>query len=142
MQPTITPQRKMRKLLRSRGIAPTTQRIKIAMTMLEKPQHLSAEQVFETSNYESDVLVSKATVYNALGLFARCGLIRELRVDPDRIFYDSSTHPHHHYYNPHTQEIFDIEPGALEVQLPSQLPEGMEIDTVDIVVHLRQIENH
>jgi len=111
------------------------------MTILEKPQHLSADQVFEASNRESETPVSKATVYNALGLFARRGLIRELRVDPDRVFYDSSTHPHHHYYNAQTQEIFDIGPDELQVQLPSELPQGMEIDTVDIVVHLRQAEN-
>jgi Fur family iron response transcriptional regulator len=142
MQPAISPQRKVRKLLKSKGIAPTNQRVNIAMTILEKPQHLSAEQVFEASNARSDTPVSKATVYNALGLFARSGLIRELRVDPDRVFYDSSTHPHHHYYNSETQEIFDIDPGQLTVQLPQELPPGMEIDSVDIVVHLRQGKKH
>jgi len=141
MQPIISPDRKIRKLLKSKGIAPTAQRVNIAMTMLAKPQHLSAEQVFEASNAQSDSPVSKATVYNALGLFARRGLIRELRVDPDRVFYDSSTHPHHHYYIQQTQEIFDIDPDELGVQLPSELPQDMEIDAVDIVVHLRQKEN-
>jgi len=112
------------------------------MAMLEKPQHLSAEQVFEAVNMQPKAHVSKATVYNALGLFAKNGLIQELRVDPGRVFYDSSTHPHHHYYSPETHEIFDIDPDALEVKLPTQLPEGMEIESVELVVRLKPTKSH
>ncbi len=65
--------------------------------MLSKPQHLSADQVMALAN-ASGRQVSKATVYNTLGLFAEKGLIRELVVEPTRSFYDSSTHSHHHYF--------------------------------------------
>ena len=39
--------------------------------------------------------VSKATVYNTLNLFFEKKLIREVIVDPTKVFYDSSTSPHH-----------------------------------------------
>ena len=126
-------------LLRSRGISPTVQRIKIASTMLCKPQHLSAEQVLEMTNREGKK-VSKATVYNSLGLFARKGLIRELFVDPNRSFYDSSTHVHHHFYNPATQEICDIDDSQIQVSLPDQLPDGTEIEGIEVVVRLKPID--
>ncbi|MCP4996055.1 MAG: transcriptional repressor [Gammaproteobacteria bacterium] len=124
------------KLLRSHGITPTVQRMKIATAMFDKPQHLSADQVLELTNREGK-RVSKATIYNTLGLFAKKGLIRELVIDPQRTFYDSSTHNHHHYYNPETQELFDVEPGLLDIKLAGELPEGVEIDKLEVVVHLR-----
>jgi Fur family iron response transcriptional regulator len=106
--------KKIVQLLRRHGISPTVQRVKIASTMLLRPQHLSAEQVLTLTN-QTGRPVSKATVYNSLGLFASKGLIRELFVDQERAFYDSSTHPHHHFYNPLTQEICDIDPESVSV---------------------------
>ncbi len=129
--------KKIVRLLRRHGISPTVQRVKIATTLLQRPQHLSAEQVLTLTN-QTGRPVSKATVYNSLGLFARKGLIRELFVDQDRSFYDSSTHPHHHYYDPETQEIRDIEEGAIKVVMQAPPPEGCEISGVEVVVHVRR----
>ena len=55
--------------LESRGITPTPQRVEIARILLARPQHLSAEQVLGALK-ERQLAVSKATVYNPLGLFA------------------------------------------------------------------------
>jgi Fur family iron response transcriptional regulator len=128
--------KKIVQLLRRHGISPTVQRVKIASTMLLRPQHLSAEQVLTLTN-QTGRPVSKATVYNSLGLFASKGLIRELFVDQERAFYDSSTHPHHHFYNPLTQEICDIDPESVSVNLNAQPPADTEISGIEVVVHLR-----
>ncbi len=128
--------RKIVHLLRSHGISPTVQRIKIASAILARPQHLSADQVLSLAN-QSGRPVSKATVYNSLGLFARKGLIRELFVDPERAFYDSSTHPHHHFYNTETQEICDIDESAIQINLDAMPPAGTEISGVELVVQIR-----
>ncbi|MES9843867.1 MAG: transcriptional repressor, partial [Candidatus Sedimenticola sp. 6PFRAG5] len=82
-------QRQITRLLRSKGISPTSQRVKIASALFARPQHLNAEQLMDLAN-ENGRPVSKATVYNTLGLFTRKGLIRELIVDSSRSFYDSS----------------------------------------------------
>ena len=75
-------------MLRESGITPTHQRIKIGEVLFTCAQHLSAEQVLAAVNQE-DEEVSKATVYNTLGLFASHGLVREVIVDPSKVFYDS-----------------------------------------------------
>jgi Fur family iron response transcriptional regulator len=131
--------KKIVQLLRRHGISPTVQRVKIASTMLLRPQHLSAEQVLALTN-RTGRPVSKATVYNSLGLFARKGLIRELFVDQERAFYDSSTHPHHHFYNPLTQEICDIDPEAVHIDMSAPPPADTEISGIEVVVHLRPKE--
>ena len=122
-------------LLQQCGIAPTQQRRQIAQILFARPQHVSAEQVLERVNQEGSV-ASKATVYNTLGLFARKGLIREVIVDPSRVFYDSNPSVHHHFFNVDTGQLEDIEAQQLIVQnLPSP-PAGTELESVDIIVRV------
>ena len=80
--------------LSEHGVTPTAQRLKIAEVLFRKPQHLSAEQILVAINREY-VAVSKATVYNTLKLLTAKGLVREVIVDPARVFYDPTTGSHH-----------------------------------------------
>lgn len=123
-------------LLKQRGISPTQQRRQIAHILFARPQHLSAEQVLEQVNQE-DNLVSKATVYNTLGLFVRKGLIREIIVDPSRVFYDSTTTPHHHFFNVDTGKLEDIEAQQMILQNLPTPPAGTELESVDVIVRVR-----
>lgn len=122
-------------LLKRHGISPTQQRRNIARLLFSKPQHLSADQVLARVNQEKTV-ASKATVYNTLGLFARKGLVNEVIVDPSKIFYDSNTRPHHHFYNSETGELKDIELNQIELANLPDTPEGTELHKVDIIVHV------
>ncbi len=127
------------KRLREQGITPTNQRIRIAAVILEKTWHFSAEQLLEETNREGKV-ASKATIYNTLDLFARRGLVKQLVVDPDRVYYDSSTHHHHHFFDPDTQQLFDIQPDQIDIKLPAALPAGKEIADVSVVIQLRSAQ--
>jgi len=123
-------------LLARHNIAPTQQRRQIAQILFARPQHLSADQVLERVN-QNGTVASKATVYNTLGLFARKGLIREVIVDPSKVFYDSNTSVHHHFYNIDTgllQDIDNQEPGLQGLPV---LPAGVELDSVEIIVRVR-----
>ena len=123
-------------LLKSQDILPTRQRLMIARVLLNRVQHLSADQVMHYVNDGSDH-VSKATVYNTLGLFARKGLVREVIVDPTRVFYDPNTSNHHHFYNIDTGELRDIEATELAIEALPELPEGTVADGVDVIIRLR-----
>ncbi|WP_243830797.1 Fur family transcriptional regulator [Thiohalophilus thiocyanatoxydans] len=122
--------------LRAHDVTPTQQRVDIARILFARPQHLSADQVLSIVNQETQ-LVSKATIYNTLNLFARKGLVREVIVDPSKVFYDSNVSDHHHFYNVDSGELMDIDSQALKLdQLPT-LPEGTEADGVDIIIRVR-----
>ena len=129
------------RLLNDHGIQPTQQRVLIALVMFEKPQHLSAEQVLDAVNQDESTdsrsNVSKATVYNTLGLFARKGIINEVIVDPSRIFYDSNTLPHHHFYNVDTGVLTDIDRTQVELSRLPELPAGTEPAGVDVIVRVK-----
>ncbi len=123
-------------LLRRHGITPTHQRLEIAYALFSRHAHLSADQIMAIVNLRHSE-ASKATVYNTLRLFLDKGLIREVIVDPGRVFYDPNTAPHHHFYNLATGEIIDIDAGDIEVSGLPPLPPGMVAERVDIVVRIR-----
>jgi Fur family iron response transcriptional regulator len=118
------------------GILPTPQRVEIAGILLERPQHLSAEHILERLK-ASGSSVSKATVYNTLNLFSERGLVKEVMVDPVRKFYDSTTHPHHHFYNVDSGELSDIPDEQVCFQDLPELPEGTERESVEVLIKVR-----
>jgi Fur family iron response transcriptional regulator len=118
------------------GIMPTPQRVEIAGILLERPQHLSAEHIIERLRAGGSS-VSKATVYNTLNLFSERGLIKEVMVDPVRKFYDSTTHPHHHFYNVDSGELSDIPDEQVCFQDLPELPEGTERESVEVLIKVR-----
>ena len=124
--------------LRDVGVTPTRQRMHIAQVMLERPQHLSADQLIARLQARGDGVVSKATVYNTLGLFARVGLIREVIADPTRVFYDSNTSEHHHVFDEDSGHLSDLEPGLVDVAALPRLPEGVEVTGVEVIVRVRR----
>ncbi|MEO7557759.1 MAG: Fur family transcriptional regulator [Gammaproteobacteria bacterium] len=123
-------------LLRAHRITPTQQRVEIAQILFAKPQHLSAEQVLGMAN-ERQPVVSKATIYNTLGLFAEQGLIREVIVDPSKVFYDSNVLSHHHFYNVDTGTLTDIESDHIAIGALPNLPEGTVAAGIDVIIRVR-----
>lgn len=123
-------------LLREHGVLPTQQRLMIARVLFSRRQHYSADQVLSCVNDGRD-RVSKATVYNTLGLFARNGLVREVIVDPARVFYDPNTSEHHHFYNIDTGELVDIDSSELQLSNLPELPEGTTAAGVDVIIRVR-----
>ena len=124
-------------LLLEHGITPTAQRIDIAAVLLARPQHVCADRLQQMLAGRGTP-VSKATVYNTLGLFARRGLVRELVVDPDKVLYDSNAASHGHVYDVDTGALTDIEPGAIEVSALPPLPPGTVLEGIDVVVRVRR----
>lgn len=123
-------------LLKAHGVLPTQQRIMIARVLFSRCGHFSADQVMRKVNAGEDH-VSKATVYNTLGLFARTGLVREVIVDPTRVFYDPNTRDHHHFYNVDTGELIDIAHDELGIGALPEPPAGTVAAGVDIIVRIR-----
>ena len=124
-------------LLRQHAIQPTSQRILITRLVLERCAHLSAEDVYRLVN-ATDRHVSKATVYNTLGLLTEKGVIREVIADPSRVFYDPNISPHHHFYDVESGELRDIDANQIQVAKLPPLPEGADLERVDVVVRLRR----
>jgi len=122
--------------LRAHGINPTRQRIEIAHALFSRCEHLSADQLLAIVN-ERHSESSKATVYNTLNLFLEKKLIREVIVDPNKVFYDPNTSPHYHLYDVESGKLTDIDAAAIRVSGLPSLPAGMVTEGMDIVIRMR-----
>jgi Fur family iron response transcriptional regulator len=127
--------RVIRKLV-SRGITPTRQRVDIGRCLFVQNQHITAEQLREQLK-QSFGDVSKATIYNTLGLFAAEGLLREVIVDPNQHVYDTKLSKHHHLYNMDTGELCDVDSAEIKLSRLPDVGDNVEIEGVDIVIRVR-----
>jgi Fur family iron response transcriptional regulator len=130
------PRQEIPALLERHGILPTAQRVEIATMLLARKDHWSADQVLARLA-EDGAAVSKATVYNTLNLFADKGLIREVIVDPTKIFFDSNTEPHYHFYDADTGTLADVLNCDLPLAQLPELPAGMSLERVDVILRIR-----
>ncbi len=124
-------------LLRSHDINPTHQRIEIAHALFSRQKHLSADQIMAIVN-TSHSETSKATVYNTLNLFLEKQLIREVIVDPSKVFYDPNTRPHHHLYEVDSGKLSDIDAEHVHISGLPALPDGMVTEGIDLIVRIRR----
>ena len=119
-------------MLQHYKISPTRQRVEIAEFLFQRPQHLSAEKILDGVT-DAGNRVSRATVYNTMGLFSSKGVVREVLIDRERVFYDSNTEPHQHLYNVDTGELTDVYDVENNRVTEPELPEGIRIINTDIV---------
>jgi Fur family iron response transcriptional regulator len=123
-------------LLRRHGINPTHQRIEIGYALFDNPRHPSADEILAMVNAQH-VETSKATVYNTLKLFVEKGMVRELIVDPNKVFYDPNVSAHHHFYDVASGQLTDIPAEGVHVEGLPSLPRGTVTAGVDIIVRTR-----
>ncbi len=120
------------------GIAATRQRLDIAVCLLREHQHLSADQLRSRLSGEVRHLPSRATVYNTLRLLADHGLLREVVVDPHRVFFDSNVSAHHHYFDAERGTLIDIPASSVQISGLPPLPAGMVREDVEVVIRIRR----
>jgi len=84
-----------RELFRKHGLKLTQQRLEILRAVREDGGHPSAEEVYRRVR-PSLPTVSLDTVYRALELFARLGIISRVEILDDRSRFEPKSSPHHH----------------------------------------------
>ncbi len=125
------------KRLRNAGLRPTRQRKALADLLFAKgDRHLTVEELHAEA-LAADVPVSLATVYNTLHQFTEAGLLRVLAVESSKTYFDTNVSDHHHFYLENENEVLDIPMNNLSIDNVPDIPEGMEIAHVDVVIRLR-----
>ncbi len=124
--------------LEKAGLRPTRQSLALAKLLFGRgDRHVSAEQLHAEAK-TARVVVSLATVYNTLNQFTRAGLLREVVVEAGRSYFDTNTSDHHHVLAVATGSLIDIPAGTLAISGLPVVPEGLEVERVDVVVRLRE----
>jgi Fur family transcriptional regulator, iron response regulator len=127
--------REIPKLLRARGVQPSSQRVAIAEYVLFTDEHPGADDVWERVKKALPV-VSRATVYNTLNLFVEKGLLKQLVLAEGRVVFDPKVDKHYHFIDEVTGAIHDVPWDAVKVASSPQLP-GFEITEYQVVLRGR-----
>ena len=123
-------------VLRRQGISPSAQRVAIADYVLSTTSHPTADEVFSEVR-RAFPMVSRATVYNALNLFAEKGLLRRHLLTEGRLVFDANVDPHHHFIDEHTGEIHDVPWDQVKVSNVKEL-EGFDVTEFQVVMRGRR----
>ncbi len=126
----------LRGKLRQAGLRPTRQRVALGWLLFAKgDRHITAERLFEEAT-TARVAISLATVYNTLHQFTEAGLLREIAVDGSKTYFDTNVANHHHFLVEETNMLVDIPGSHIEVGALPDIPAGMEVTRVDVIVRL------
>jgi len=102
-----------------------------------KDRHVTAESLHASAQQSGDQ-VSLATVYNTLRAFCEAGLVNEIAMDGNKSYFDTRIDDHPHYYWEETGELTDAPKDQLTFSSLPEIPDGMEITKVDVVIRMRK----
>lgn len=125
------------RVLQVADLRPTAQRMALARVLFDGcHKHLTAEQVHAAVR-RSRTRVSLATVYNTLHRFTAAGLLREVVIDSNRVYFDTNTAGHHHFFDPATGALHDIAANEVRIARLPKPPRGRKIQDIDVIVRLK-----
>ena len=132
------PVHELRAKLRRSGLRPTRQRVALGWLLFAKgDRHITAESLYDEATGKR-VPISLATVYNTLHQFTEAGLLREIAIDGSKTWFDTNISDHHHFLIEETNALMDIPGAHIAVGALPDVPEGMEVARVDVIVRLRK----
>lgn len=103
--------------LKSKGIRPSYQRIKVLEYMNRNGGHPTVEEIYSALAPVIPSL-SKVTIYNTLHTFVEAGLVRVVEIDDAQMRYDITLEDHGHFFCVACGTIYNfpvrIEPVSLE----------------------------
>ncbi|NQT18920.1 MAG: transcriptional repressor [Planctomycetes bacterium] len=124
-------------LCREQGLPLTVQRRDILQTVLERNDHPTADQLYESLQDRIPGL-SRTTVYRVLSMLVEMAVIRRLHHPGTTARFDGKIHRHHHLICRRCDKVIDVHDTTLdEVPQPDVRTEGFEID--DFSVHFTGI---
>ncbi len=127
--------RLVRTKLRDVELRPTRQRVSLAsLLFVAGDRHVTVDQLFAEAK-ALRMPLSRATVYNTLHQFVAAGLVREIALYGSKVWYDTKTGSHCHFFDEDDAVLFDMT-DDLTPQLNIQPPKGKKVVGVDIIVRL------
>lgn len=120
-------------LCRQRGLPLTVQRRDVLKAILERDDHPSADQLYESVKDRIPGL-SRTTVYRVLDTLVELGVVRRLHHPGTGARFDGKIHRHHHLVCRKCGCVIDIETSSLDgLRVPSGERQGFEVE--DYSVH-------
>ena len=123
-------------ILKSSPLKVTTQRTRLIEILFKNgDHHFTAEDVYKEVN-ENNYKISLATIYNCLNQFTKHEILKSVRLSSDKIYFDTNTKGHHHFFCKSTEKLSDIKSSEVEISSLPKIPKGKKLESVEVVVNI------
>ena len=122
--------------LRSSGLRPTKQRLKICEVLFDRDKtfHFTINDLAKDISEQLNEKISLATVYNTIHAFKNKGYLKEISINSDKSYFDTNTTNHHHFFDQDTNELIDWTDEVLETpKIKKNIP-GKKINSVEVLI--------
>ena len=126
--------------LRSSGLRPTKQRIKICKLLFNRKKtfHFTISDISKMLKKQTYEKISLATIYNTVHSLKERGYLKEILVDREKSYFDTNTSNHHHFLDVNTNELIDLKNEDVHnIKIKKRIP-GKKINSIEVLV---KIEN-
>ena len=122
--------------LRSSGLRPTKQRLKICEVLFntEKTFHFTINDLSKIISEKLSEKISLATVYNTIHAFKKKGYLKEISINSDRNYFDTNISAHHHFYDEDTNELIDCNENDIDSINVKNNITGKKINSVEVLI--------
>ena len=129
--------------LRSSGLRPTKQRLKICEVLFnrEKTFHFTINDLAKNISEKLNEKISLATVYNTVHAFKKKGYLKEISINTDKSYFDTNITDHHHFYDEDTKELIDCTDEEIDSINIKKNITGKKIKSVEVLVKVAT-DNH
>ena len=124
--------------LRSSGLRPTRQRIKICEILFnsEETFHFTVKELAKMIENQVNIKVSLATIYNTVHAFNDKGYLKEIAINSSQSYFDTNTSHHHHFYDLSEKKLIDLEDKEVNpIEIKKAIP-GKKIKSVEVLVKI------
>jgi Fur family iron response transcriptional regulator len=122
--------------LRSSGLRPTKQRIKICEALFDRNEtfHFTINDLAKTIGEKLNEKISLATVYNTVHAFKKKGYLKEISINSDKSYFDTNTSVHHHFFDEDTNELIDCNQENIDsINIKNNIT-GKKINSVEVLI--------
>ena len=122
--------------LRSSGLRPTKQRLKICEVLFnrDKTFHFTINDLSKIILDKLGEKISLATVYNTVHAFKNKGYLKEISINSDKSYFDTNISNHHHFYDQDTNELIDCDNELIgNVNIKKNIT-GKKINSVEVLI--------
>ena len=122
--------------LRSSGLRPTKQRIKICEVLFntDKTFHFTINDLSKIMSDKMNEKISLATIYNTVDAFKKKGYLKEISINSDKSYFDTNVSIHHHFFDEDTNQLIDCDQANIEpINIKDNIT-GKKINSVEVLI--------
>ena len=122
--------------LRSSGLRPTKQRLKICEVLFNRQEtfHFTINDLAKSISEKLKEKISLATVYNTVHAFKKKGYLKEISINSDKSYFDTNVNNHHHFFDEDTNQLIDCDDNHVETVKIKNNITGKKINSIEVLI--------